>query len=329
MPDEESGKASHVWLPQVLCTLVAALVFPFVLFGQDTSKSPGIDWESIPESTLPDKIKSAVEDLMEGSRDRSCLLTPFQRTGSPVWPIQVHVQDRARTELQSMEVKLADENAWLTWIREQMKNPGAPLPPIKYGKKMTRKAGEVSGAETMVLGNCLIHKGGARIILELRDCDTGKSVNKITFNLDRNDAGYLANTPPLNRAVVDWIADRLGQSVGKGGCGHLVEEAFKALGVKPQAGRNPYWGTPVPLTSPIFPGDIVQYEEHARYPNRDDYFAEHHTAVILSVAGNTVTVLHQNYGNEAKPPVTTTVYRNFFRLEKGKMYLSRPEPQDE
>lgn len=138
--------------------------------------------------------------------------------------------------------------------------------------------------------------------------------------------------PDLNARVLAFCREALGTSVGDGECYALADHALRAAGAKraihyPQEpNRGDYvWGERVVAWSiapngkrtrqghprDVRPGDIVQFRDAVfeRRGARSISFrsADHHTAVVERITGETLTVLHQN--SNGRRDVTRETYR--------------------
>ncbi len=150
--------------------------------------------------------------------------------------------------------------------------------------------------------------------------------------------------PPLNRKVVDFARERLGEKVGNGECTALASAALRSAGARHFGfhgnGGDYIWGRPIESFKDAMPGDIVQFRDavfrgkarlsgkrtltwHQEYP--------HHTALISEVrdGGKTVVLLHQNVGpdgasREQKQVVSETTLRVDGLQKGGRLWIYRP-----
>jgi hypothetical protein len=162
------------------------------------------------------------------------------------------------------------------------------------------------------------------------------------------DAPKEAETPELNKKVMTFAKEHLGEKVGDGECATLAVQALRQAGARGLvfADDGAYvWGklvrTVTPganLTGEALPGDILQFRDavlagrvggstfEASYP--------HHTSVVEAVKadGKVVEVLHQNFGDfRAKEEDRRKVQRttlSFEDLKKGSVKVYRPAPRD-
>ena len=156
--------------------------------------------------------------------------------------------------------------------------------------------------------------------------------------------------PDLNARVLAFCREALGTSVGDGECYALADHALRAAGAKraihyPQEpNRGDYvWGERVVAWSiapngkrtrqghprDVRPGDIVQFRDAVfeRRGARSISFrsADHHTAVVERITGETLTVLHQN--SNGRRDVTRETYR-LSDLKRGWVRVDRPQADD-
>ncbi len=130
----------------------------------------------------------------------------------------------------------------------------------------------------------------------------------------------------VNSQVLSFAKAKLGDKVGDGECATLAIEAVKAAGGKrfstlgPSGNSDDYvWGKKVTVLdssvgrmSSIQPGDIIQFRDVSfRQETRTTkngqsntssktFSYRHHTAIVVSVKGEFITVLHQNVGSGGK-----------------------------
>ena len=117
----------------------------------------------------------------------------------------------------------------------------------------------------------------------------------------------------VDTAIVNYAKSQLGKKVGDGSCFALAYNAAAAAGAKScttlgptGANANYVWGKLVATLTPtshslsaLVPGDILQYSNvKLVYPNGAWMEATHHTAIVESVSGNTITVLQQNVNGQ-------------------------------
>ena len=107
----------------------------------------------------------------------------------------------------------------------------------------------------------------------------------------------------LRLRVAAYAKDHLGQQVGTGQCWDLVDDALRDAGADTSGDGNYVFGAPVDLGT-VIPGDLLQFEnvhfEH-HSPDGSWYTSDypHHSAIVASVSGRTITLLNQNVnGNQ-------------------------------
>lgn len=101
----------------------------------------------------------------------------------------------------------------------------------------------------------------------------------------------------VGQRILQFAISNLGKQVGNGECWTLAADAMKAAGAQPPNGYT--FGDEIPLRS-IRPGDILQFTT-ARF-DEPGYYAimgtPNHTAVVYSIAGDRVFMLHQNFNGK-------------------------------
>ncbi len=141
----------------------------------------------------------------------------------------------------------------------------------------------------------------------------------------------------LNTRILTYAEAEVGTQVGDGQCGSLAIGALNFAGAKSNFDRmDPNgdfaWGQlGTTLTarshdvSQVRPGDVIQFR-NAQTVTRNGYStswqtADHHTAIVESVSGTTITVLNQNVNGQL------TVQRgtwNVADLTGGTMWVYHP-----
>jgi hypothetical protein len=129
----------------------------------------------------------------------------------------------------------------------------------------------------------------------------------------------------LNNAVVAYAQNHLGQQIGNGECWTLVDEALRSAGADTSGDSNYVFGTPVSL-SYLMGGDVIQFE-NARFDHRSGSSTSwmefpHHTAIVESVQGRTVTLLNQNVNGDRHVQRSTI---NLDELTRGSLTAYRPK----
>lgn len=114
---------------------------------------------------------------------------------------------------------------------------------------------------------------------------------------------------PLSSRIVNYANSMMGKRVGRGECTDLVTAALKQAGAKPgdfSDPKNYIWGTlrlkrmgksgTPGAGNAASPGDIIQFE-NCVFKKPDGSYTwhmPHHTAIVKTVNGSQVTLLHQN-----------------------------------
>jgi len=134
--------------------------------------------------------------------------------------------------------------------------------------------------------------------------------------------------PELNRKVLKFAEDHLGQQVGNGECWTLAADALTHAGAqRPGAGGVGVldFGRRLGPGEAILPGDVVQFEKarfvHKTRTGTSTHTMPHHTAIISGVKGKTITLLHQNHGGK-KTVATASI--NLDERTEGTVEFFRP-----
>lgn len=132
--------------------------------------------------------------------------------------------------------------------------------------------------------------------------------------------------PIVNRRIVAFVREHMGQPVGRGECWDLAAQALIAAGAKWDG--NYGFGRKVdPEREPVLPGDIVQFErvEFRWEEGRDVHTIRmpHHTAVVLEVkATGTYVIAQQNTQETGRKTGTGELLLS--RRSKGRIGFFRP-----
>lgn len=137
--------------------------------------------------------------------------------------------------------------------------------------------------------------------------------------------------PELNRKVLKFAEDNLGQMVAKGECWVLAAEALTRAGAqRPGSNGVPIYvfGRKLKTDETILPGDVVQLEK-AKFveKTRNQTFTQtfpHHTAIVAKVEGKNISLLHQNYGGKR---TVSTGKINLDAHVEGTVEFFRPQPR--
>jgi hypothetical protein len=129
----------------------------------------------------------------------------------------------------------------------------------------------------------------------------------------------------LNAFVLGYAESHLGEEVGRGECWDLADAALKAAGADTKGDGDCVWGKAVALGD-VTPGDVLQFE-NAHFEHSDasgsfwsDY--PHHTAIVSSVKGRTITMLNQNVNGDKKVQYSTI---NLDDLKRGTVQAYQPQ----
>ena len=128
----------------------------------------------------------------------------------------------------------------------------------------------------------------------------------------------------LQRKVVNFAADNIGNRVGRGECWDLADQALRAAGAEPPRGYT--FGDRIPLNE-IQPGDILQFTT-ARF-DEPGYWTimgmPNHTAVVHAVGDTRAFILQQNFGGQRH---VTPYDLNLNNLTSGRLEAFRPVPRE-
>jgi hypothetical protein len=151
----------------------------------------------------------------------------------------------------------------------------------------------------------------------------------------------------LNRKILAYCADHMGQQVADGECANLVNEAYKAVGAKRRKDvpappglalkdDDYVWGRLLKPTDEVLPGDVIQLRDvkivKKTGSRTHTETMTHHTAVVQKVLGkNHFAVLHQNSSVGVPPEKKKTVHPGEFDFAyktAGEYWIYRPLPGD-
>jgi hypothetical protein len=140
--------------------------------------------------------------------------------------------------------------------------------------------------------------------------------------------------PPLNQKVLAFARAHKGQQVGDGECWTLADAALKAAGARRpgSGGLGPFaFGRLLGPRETALPGDIAQFSK-ARFQGKTNrgfvygYVMDRHTAIIASVKGTRITVLHQNFGERDGGKIVRRTPINLADRKQGTVQIYRPQP---
>ena len=135
------------------------------------------------------------------------------------------------------------------------------------------------------------------------------------------------NIPEMNKQITEFVTSKIKKKVGTGECWDLAAEALQLVNAKWNM-KYVYGKEINNKTEPIFPGDIIQFENVVlNYEINGRKYTEkmqHHTAIIYEVKDNTNFVLaHQNTGYTGKKVGLSPL--DLSTLTKGKFKVYRAE----
>jgi hypothetical protein len=161
--------------------------------------------------------------------------------------------------------------------------------------------------------------------------------------------GPTSKLPALNQQLLNYARSHLGKQVGNGECAMLAYLGLNQIHANCQLGSagpnaNYVWGRKVATLTPrshstagILPGDIIQYSNvelvhttvkkvgNTTWTSWSTMTATHHTAIVASVSGNTITVYQQNVTNSGYPPKVVQIGTlNLNDMKQGTLWVYRP-----
>ncbi|MGZ0166266.1 MAG: CHAP domain-containing protein [Planctomycetales bacterium] len=137
----------------------------------------------------------------------------------------------------------------------------------------------------------------------------------------RNPQGPISE---IQREVVNFAADNIGKTIGRGECWDLADQALRVAGAEPPKGYS--FGDRIPLNE-IQPGDILQFTS-ARF-DEPGYWTimgtPNHTAVVHAVGDTRAFILQQNFDGKR---YVTTYDLNLNNQTSGQIEAFRPVPRE-
>jgi hypothetical protein len=133
--------------------------------------------------------------------------------------------------------------------------------------------------------------------------------------------------PPVNARVLRFVEGRIDQQIADGDCWKLADVALATAGAR-RPGRNGYrvyeFGRILKPDQAILPGDIVQFAG-AQFRSRSGarYNMPRHTAIVASVDGTVIGILHQNWNGVRQ---VTRLQLDLADLRAGEVAIFRPQP---
>src|SRR5262249_19147986 len=127
---------------------------------------------------------------------------------------------------------------------------------------------------------------------------------------------YRLEKSRLRRAVLSYAQGKLGKQDGNGECWTLVDDALRSAGAGTSGDGKYDFGNTVSLSA-LQPGDLLQFEGvKFEHHNADGSWYSssypHHSAIVESVQGRTITLLNQNVNGNR------TVQRSIINLDDQK-----------
>jgi hypothetical protein len=162
-----------------------------------------------------------------------------------------------------------------------------------------------------------------------------------------------APLPDLNRKVLDFAREHLGRKVDSGECNTLAVAALREAGATipmqiPESKGDFAWGRLVATltaddhrANEILPGDLLQFRDVRVFTSTirggairtSDRQYPHHTAVVLTVSGSDLRILHSNVDR----PKTSDEKKRLVQedplplndVKRGTIWVYRPISNDE
>jgi len=155
-----------------------------------------------------------------------------------------------------------------------------------------------------------------------------KSTIVITALLLLFSSSLLAQLPPLNQKIVNFVKENLNKTVDRGECWDLAAVPLEKFNAK-WDGKFTF-GKPLdPDKDAILPGDIIQFFDVVfEYKKGDALYKEtmgQHTAIVYKVIQKKeYEIAHQNTSEWGRVVKTSTI--NLKDLKVGKIFFYRPQP---
>ncbi len=162
-----------------------------------------------------------------------------------------------------------------------------------------------------------------------------------------------APLPELNRKVLEFAREHVGQTIDSGQCNTLAVAALREAGATmpvqdPENRGDIAWGRLVATltaedhrANDILPGDILQFRDVRVFTSTirggairtNDRQYPHHTAVVLAVSGHDLRVLHSNVDrpktSKAKKLAVQEDPLPLDDMKRGTIWVYRPISKDE
>jgi hypothetical protein len=139
--------------------------------------------------------------------------------------------------------------------------------------------------------------------------------------------------PKINKKVIEYVETVLGETVGRGECWDLADQALTVSGAEFNKSSKKtiyiYGQQYNPEKEAILPGDLIQFEGvRVSYTSGNMTFTEnykHHTAIVYQInPDQSLKLAHQNtsFGGR-KVEISDLDLKN---VKKGKLYFYHPIP---
>jgi hypothetical protein len=162
-----------------------------------------------------------------------------------------------------------------------------------------------------------------------------------------------APLPELNRKVVEFAREHLGKTIGSGECNTLAVAALREAGATipmqdPESKGDFAWGRLVATlttddhrANDVLPGDILQFRDVRVFTSTirggaihtNDRTYPHHTAVVFSVSGRNLRILHSNVdrpkASDEKKRVVQEDPLLLDDMKRGTIWVYRPISEDD
>lgn len=137
--------------------------------------------------------------------------------------------------------------------------------------------------------------------------------------------------PEINQDIVNYVGTMIGETVGRGECWDLADQALTHAGayLDRSSQKTIYiFGKQYdPKKKTVLPGDIIQFENvTVKYQDGNIIYTEnygHHTAIIYEVnPDGSLKLAHQNTSFGGRKVILSDM--KLENVRKGKMYFYRP-----
>ena len=189
---------------------------------------------------------------------------------------------------------------------------------IQTGSQMVQRGGGTlagMGTSSALLGSSVANSLGA----------TGGTSTAASTTATNSTISTTGTTvPSLNKAILAFAVEKIGQQVGDGECAALAVEALKATDAKPNDGY--VWGTPVDIAD-MQPGDIIQFTSaiFVTPTMRISMGAPNHTAISYTMTAGKGSILQQNFNGDR---TVSTFEMDLSTLTSGSIQVYRAQRAD-